>query len=276
VQRSLARWLAARGPGPVWYCDREAGRDLLRRGGITESHVCDSRLFPFPRGESFGDRYLRLAAETPPALAGRLPAPLKEGDRDAHLLVSSGGRAQVAAWLGQQGLSGREFIVVHPGCRHIARRHRFRSRASMERYEKFWPVERWVEVLRGVRSHAPGHAILLTGTGPELRLNAQIIALTGLPDVHNAATQLSLPGLVALLERASSVISVDSGPAHVAAALRRPTVSLMGPTDGGLYRPGGATTPAVALVGHIEGQQCILGIMPEEVVTAWHALAERR
>jgi heptosyltransferase-2/heptosyltransferase-3 len=272
VQRSLARWLKERGPGPVWYCDRDAGRDLLRRGGIPDGHVCDSRLFPFPRGESFADRYLRLAVETPSAFSGRLPPPIADGDRDAGLVISPAARTRVAGWLAAQGFAGRDFIVVHPGCRHIARRHRLRSRSSMERYEKFWPVDRWAEVLRGVRARAPGQAILLTGTGPERGLNAQIIALAGLPDVHNVATQLSLPELVALLERTTSMISVDSGPAHVAGALRRPTVSLMGPTDGGLYRPGGATTPAVALTGHIEGHQNILGIMPETVVTAWHAL----
>ena len=83
------------------------------------------------------------------------------------------------------------------------------------------------------------------------------------------------PALLPLLERATSLVSVDTGPAHAAAALKCPTVALFGTSDPLLYRPGGVTTPAVALVGQIDGHPNILGIKPATVIAAWRELAAR-
>jgi heptosyltransferase-2/heptosyltransferase-3 len=242
-----------------------AGRELLARGGIAENDVCDSTRFPWLPGESFADRYLRLGSWTPPAFAGRLPPAVQGVDRAAHLLVSPEARRNVETVLEKRRLAGRRFMVMHPGCRHATRR-RLRARSGTSKY---WPEERWAEVLRGVRERCPEQAVVFTGTRPESRLNADIIRRARLADVHNVAGQLSLPELIALLEQASSVISVDTGPAHAAAALRRPTVALFGTADPELYRPGGATTPAVALTGHIDGTRNILGLTPESVIAAW-------
>jgi ADP-heptose:LPS heptosyltransferase len=75
--------------------------------------------------------------------------------------------------------------------------------------------------------------------------------------------------LLPLLQRAHSMISVDTGPAHAAAALGCPTVALFGTAPADLYRPGGTTTPAVALTGNVAGQQNILGIAPQTVIDSW-------
>jgi len=50
-------------------------------------------------------------------------------------------------------------------------------------------------------------------------------------EVLDLSGRTSLPQLTALLERASLVIANDSGPMHIAAALRRPLVALFGPTN---------------------------------------------
>lgn len=267
-QQRLVAWLRQRGRGPVWYCDLGAGRSLLDRAGIGADEVCDSRLFPWLPGESFTDRYLRLGGWTPPAFAGQVPAAVPGIERAAHLPVSPAARRTVDSWLEQQGLGGRPFMIVHPGCRHATRRH-LRSRAGTS---KHWPEERWAQVLRAVRERAPDEAILLTGTRPEAALNADVIRHAGLPDVHNVAGQLALPELIALLARARSFIGVDTGPTHAAASLGCPTVALFGTADADLYRPGGATTPAVALTGQIDGSRSILGISPESVIAAWSRL----
>src|SRR5690606_26639755 len=52
-QRALVRWLRARGPGPTWFCDPGVGRELLARGGIPDSYICDSRDMPSIPGEHF-------------------------------------------------------------------------------------------------------------------------------------------------------------------------------------------------------------------------------
>jgi len=123
-----------------------------------------------------------------------------------------------------------------------------------------------------VRRHRPDHAILLSGTPAELSLNEDIKVCADTADVHNVADDLPISVLLPLLERAHSMISVDTGPAHAAAALGCPTVSLFGTANAPLFRPGGATTPAIGLTGTVDGVQNILGITVETVVAAWLSL----
>jgi ADP-heptose:LPS heptosyltransferase len=267
-QRRLVAWLEARGAGPTWFCDRGEGRELLARGGIPAGYICDSTGYPFLDGENFADRYLRLGALTPAAFAGLLPPAVAGVPRAARLEVSEAARGELDQWLARRGLTGRDYMVIHPGSRHVARRWlRARSGAS-----KYWPEERWAEVVGGVRAHCPDQAIIFSGTGAESSLIADVLRLAGVTDAVNAADDLPMTRLLPLLERAKSFIAVDTGPAHAAAALGCPTVALFGHIDPWLYRPGGATTPAVTLTGTIDGEPNILGIEAERVISAWAAL----
>ncbi len=264
-QQRLVAWLRQRGAGPTWYLDRHVGKDLLRRGGVPEEYICDSRSFQWLPEEGFADRYVRLANETPTAFAGRLPPPRAALSRAAQIVLRPEARDALDVWLHRRGMTGRQLIVIHPGSRHIARRG-LRSRVGVEKY---WPEARWGEVIRRVRDARPDHVVVLTGTVKERRLNADIIEASGVPQVYNIAGELPVRTLLALLERAHSIISVDTGPAHAAAALGCPTVALFGPASPVLYRPGGATTPAIALTGTADGVQSILGITVEAVISAW-------
>jgi len=170
--------------------------------------------------------------------------------------------------LSQRGLTDRSYIVIHPGSRHVARRT-IRSRAGAEKY---WPEDRWDQVIRTLSDLRPGYTLLLTGTRAERKFNDAIAARSRLAQVKNVADELPVPVLLAVLARAHSLISVDTGPAHAAAALGTPTVALFGPASTTLFRPGGATTPAVAVSGLINGIQNILGITPEAVIAAWSDL----
>jgi ADP-heptose:LPS heptosyltransferase len=270
AQRRLVAALRARGAGPTWFCDRGEGRGLLARAGIPDDYICDSTAFPFVAGENFADRYLRLGAWTPPAFAGLVPDAPPGGARAAHLEVADSARRELDAWLERRGLAGRRFMVVHPGSRHVARR-RLRRRSGAAKY---WPEARWAEVVRAVRMHRPLDAIVFSGTEAERSLNEDVMRLAGVADLHNAAGDLPVARLLPLLERSRSLISVDTGPAHAAAALGCPTVALFGHIDPWLYRPGGATTPAATLTGRIEGVPSILGIEPERVVAAWLELTQ--
>jgi ADP-heptose:LPS heptosyltransferase len=268
-QRRLVSWLRERGPGPTWFCDLQLGKDLLFRGGIPDEYICDSRSFKWQPDENFADRYIRLGNETPPAFGeGLLPAARAPVSRAAQILLKPTAGAELDAWLARRNLAGRPFIVVHPGSRHIARRG-LRSRAGADKY---WPEERWGEVIKRVRELRPDHVVLLSGTPKERSFNADIVACSGATEVHNVADDLPIRTLLPLLQRAHSMISVDTGPAHAAAALGCPTVALFGTAPAVLYRPGGATTPAVALTGKVNGVQNILGITVESVIAAWLAL----
>ncbi len=70
---------------------------------------------------------------------------------------------------------------------------------------------------------------------------AQAGLVADLPNVHVHVS--SLAGLIDATRRAAAVIGVDSGPLHLAAALRKPGVAIFGPTDPLTHGPyGGSMT----------------------------------
>jgi heptosyltransferase-2/heptosyltransferase-3 len=268
-QQQLVAWLRERGSGPTWFCDRGEGRGLLRRAGIPDDYVCDTNAYEWGRDETFTDRYLRLGSFTPQAFEGLLPEARPGVPSAARLNIPATARSDMESWLAARGLTGQPLVMIHPGSRHIARRW-LRPRSGTSKY---WPEDNWAKVVRAVRDACPTHAILFTGTRSEGRFNAEIIRRAGVTDAYNVADMLPVRTLLPLLQRASSMISVDTGPAHAAAALGCPTVALFGTASPVLYRPGGTQTPAVALTGQVEGQQNILGIAPQTVIDSWLALA---
>ena len=76
--------------------------------------------------------------------------------------------------------------------------------------------------------------------------------------------------LLALLAAARSLLSNDSGPAHLAALLGTPTVTIFGTTSATVWRPLGAL--ATVLAGNPQDEPITWGIRAERVV---HALAAR-
>jgi ADP-heptose:LPS heptosyltransferase len=272
-QHALVRWLRARGAGPTWFCDPGAvGRSLLRRGNIPDSYVCEDFALPRIPGEHFVERWIRFAQATPPAFAGKLPATSAQVPSAAALEVSPASRAALEPWLARHGVANRPLILVQAGNKRTMRRGA-RQRTTNTKY---WPEERWGAVIRGLRARRPDHAILLLGIRSEYRLNMDIARAANVSDLHNVANDMSVDVLLPLVERASSMVSVDTGPAHAAAALGCPTVALFGATgDPQLYRPGGVITPATTLTGEIDGQRSIMGIRPETVIAAWERLGTR-
>ena len=264
-QRRLVAWLRERGSGPTWFCDLGAGRELLSLAGIPDDYICDSTAYPWTPGQSYADRYLQLGSYTPKAFEGLLPAARPGVPRAARLNIAPAARRDLEAWLSRHELTGRRFVLIHAGSRHLARRW-LRPRSGADKY---WPESHWAKVVKAVRDVCPDHAILFSGTPAEHRLNADIIRLAGVSDAYNLANDLPIRTLLPLLQRTHSMISVDTGPAHAAAALGCPTVSLFGTANADLYRPGGATTPAIALTGMVAGRQNILGITPQTVIDSW-------
>ena len=271
-QQALVRWLRTRGAGPTWFCDPgTVGRDLLQRGGIPDSFVCADSDLPQIQGEHFVDRWIRFAQETPRAFEGALPVARTRVPSAAVLELGAASRATLEKWLGQRGLAGRQLILIQAGNKRTMRRGA-RQRTTNTKY---WPEERWAVVIRALRDSRPHHAILMLGVQAEYALNADIAALANVGDIHNVADDLPIEVLLPLLERATSMVSVDTGPAHAAAALGCPTVALFGASDPQLYRPGGVTTPAIALTGEIGGERTMMGVDPAAVIAAWNRLGTR-
>jgi heptosyltransferase-2/heptosyltransferase-3 len=103
-----------------------------------------------------------------------------------------------------------------------------------------------------------------------------LIAAAGVEGLANTADDLPIPRLIALLERARGLVTVDSGPAHAAAAVGCPQVVLFGKASPSLYRPWGAAGAGVKVLrGEVDGEPSMLGIGAEAVMDAWSALPLR-
>jgi ADP-heptose:LPS heptosyltransferase len=128
-------------------------------------------------------------------------------DVPPRLWVSNSSRDTARQRLGQLGLAeGVPYAALHPF-------------GSTRR--QWWTVER-VEELAEELWYRHGLRTVLIG-GPEARGRLPASAAGRVTD---ATGTLSIPELLAVLERASLVISTDSGPFHLAGALGRPTVGL--------------------------------------------------
>jgi heptosyltransferase-2/heptosyltransferase-3 len=89
--------------------------------------------------------------------------------------------------------------------------------------------------------------------------------------VVNAANALPMSRLLALQERATGMISVDTGPAHSAAALDCPLVVLFSEANVTRYTPRSPSGHVRVLIKPA-GAAGMLGIEVAEVVDAWHGL----
>jgi hypothetical protein len=269
-QQELVRWLRKRGPGPVWCCDNhDAGRALLRRAGIADEYIIDARAVTFGKQDHFVDRFIRLADLTPAAVAGRLPQATTHVERAARLHISDADEQAHRDWMRSQGLQPGGYFTIQAGNKRNTR-GLLRRRPTNT---KHWPEERWAALLRAVAERYPETAFVMLGVRQERSLNADIARLAGVSRVFNLAGNLPVPVLLPLLRSARGMFSVDTGPAHAAAALGCPTVALFGEASPVLYRPGGATTPAIALTGEIDGRPSIRGISVQAVMGAWERLA---
>ena len=271
-RRAVAR-LRARGVGPTWFCDgNDAARPMLRRAGYSGDFIVDVKDHPLLPAEHATQQWRRLAQIMPVNGGSRALAPSSVAAGGCRLEVSDQQRADLERWLRERGLASAPFIAVQVGNKRTMRRGPRRLAAN----HKYWPAVHWAAVLRHLRDRNPGHAIVLLGTGPEHRLNEEIAALARIERICNAADDLPIPRLVALLARASGLLTVDSGPAHAGAAVGCPLVVLFGKASPSLYRPWGQSGADVrVLTGRVDGEPCMLGIEPKDVIAAWDALELR-
>ena len=272
-QQRVVRQLRARGSGPTWFCDGDdAARPLLERAGIDAEYMVDVKDHALLPGEHATQQWRRLAQIMPSRGAG----PCADSGTvlpGCYLEVTDAQRAQLAAWLRTRGLADQPLILMQIGNKRPMRRGLRRLAVN----HKYWPNERWAEVLRHLRRQHPGHALVLLGTGPEYRLNQEVAALAGIGGLHNVADDLPVPRLVSLLDRADGLVTVDSGPAHAAAAVGCPQVVLFGRASPSLYRPWGTAGADVRLLtGQVAGEPNMLGIDAGSVIAAWSALKLRR
>lgn len=200
------------------------GRARLRIGYATEgrrvllSHALALPAWRDSRHESF--YYLNLIAELERLLHGQ--SKILDQEPEVDLSVSHSRHADAIAFLREQGVrEGRPLIALCPG--------------SINSRAKRWPAERYASLADRLREEL-GADVVLIGSADELavsldvsqRMGRQPIVLTGKTDLARA---------VAVLSEVDLLVTNDTGPAHIAAALGRPTLVIFGPTNPLTTRP---------------------------------------
>lgn len=96
--------------------------------------------------------------------------------------------------------------------------------------EKRWPAERFIAIGNMLRD-AHACAIAVNGSPGERELVERITAGIGEGAINLTDRGITLGSLKAVIQRAALVITNDTGPRHLAAALGTPCIALFGPTD---------------------------------------------
>jgi ADP-heptose:LPS heptosyltransferase len=103
------------------------------------------------------------------------------------------------------------------------------------RPEKYWPPERWAEVIDYCRDEA-GLSCIVTGSTDAYE-HEHIAAIREKTKVYDLSGRTDLLTLAALASRASLLLSVDSMVMHMGAAFHTPQVALFGKTNAFHWRP---------------------------------------
>jgi ADP-heptose:LPS heptosyltransferase len=118
------------------------------------------------------------------------------------------GRLAVVPTGAPAGLPDGPFVVLHPGADAPARSY---------------PEPLWRDLAAALT--ASGRTVVVTGGARETALTAAVAAAGGV----DLGGRLDLAGLAATLRRADAVVVANTGPAHLAAAVGTPVVSLFAP-----------------------------------------------
>lgn len=109
--------------------------------------------------------------------------------------------------------------------------------ASPLAFERRWPRDRFEELGRALLDET-NLGIALIGSSAETEYVRPLARSLGRKErVHDLSGKLSLVQLARLLQQAQVLISNDSGPIHMAAALGVPVVGFYGPETPGRYGP---------------------------------------
>ena len=159
--------------------------------------------------------------------------------------------------LGEFGIE--KFAILNPGAGWGAKR---------------WPAERYGQVARAM-AKCGVQSVVNYGPGEEDLARAAETASEGAA----RAFQCSISELIALTRRARLFVGGDTGPLHLAAALKVPVVAIFGPTDPARNGPYGTRSVVLrnpaSMTTHARNPRTdegMLGIGVEEVVNGAQSL----
>ena len=162
----------------------------------------------------------------------------------------------------------RRWLVLQPGARWDNKR---------------WPVENFAELVRRLTGDFPEFHFAIMG-GKQDQALGESLARVEPKRCFDLTGKTSLPEMVEWIRLSELMVTNDTGPMHVAAALGKPVVALFGPTDPRWSGPFGQINQAMQLASlpcvpclkdfcaYIKPIECLRGLSPAVV----HAEVHRR
>jgi ADP-heptose:LPS heptosyltransferase len=139
---------------------------------------------------------------------------------DLEFPLSNKDRAEAKALLRNLPRADRPWIGLHAGARPPARR---------------WPAEYFASLADACAEQFNAQ-IILTGSLDEQNIVRSVIEHMETQPL-NLASKTSLGGLAALISELDLIVSNDTGPAHLAAAVDTPSITIFGPADHRRWAP---------------------------------------
>ncbi|WP_209323680.1 glycosyltransferase family 9 protein [Brevibacterium renqingii] len=201
------------------------------------------------------------------AIAARAGFGLPDDDDGRPRVVGVRGEAARQCPAETRMLRGERLVVVHPGASVPARR---------------WSPEHMRETVTALAGQ--GWTVAVTGTPDERRLTDFVAGTAGI----DLGGRLDVAGLADLLASCEAIVVGNTGPAHLAAAVGTPVVSLFSPVVPPVrWLPYGVD---VEMLGDqsaacrgtrardcpVSGHPCLNSVSAEDAVSAVHRLLARR
>lgn len=266
-QWHAVRWMATRRNVPVYLCDPEPqALALLLRAGIPRENILRA-WDTWPGNEAhWVDWWNDVARQTPKAFVESAPTPVTDSTAP-RLFVTDAERAACDDWLRELGFASSPRILLQAGNKRTLKHGK-----SQQTDNKFWSPDNWAKLIAAITHDLPDARVLLCGADAERPPLDDILTACNNPAVINLAGALPIKRLLPLMQRAHSMISIDTGPAHAAAALGCPLVVLFGAMGSTRWRPRAPGTPVIALESDRGEASKVMDISPDEVVKAWRSL----
>ncbi|MBA4149904.1 MAG: lipopolysaccharide heptosyltransferase II [Verrucomicrobia bacterium] len=123
----------------------------------------------------------------------------------------------------QQRARHERYILINPGARWMNKR---------------WPAEHFAALVKNLAAEYPDFGFVITGAGNESAV-AESIEAAAPERCINVAGRTSLVEMVEWIRGCSVMVTNDTGPMHLAAALGKTVLALFGPTEAARTGPYG-------------------------------------
>jgi heptosyltransferase-2 len=138
--------------------------------------------------------------------------------RELYMPIRSSSQRVVEELLEQAGITPQETLVaINPASSCISRR---------------WPLSKFAQVIDGLAARQ-GVKVLIIADTQHRNISEELLSLTQSMPLDFSG-RFDLSGLASLFKRCRLVISNDSGPVHMAVAVKTPVISIFGRNQPGL------------------------------------------